>query len=233
MRLLLFDIDGTLLHTNGAGKAAMVFALEQLFGTSGPSAAYRLAGKTDKRIIMDLLTAAGIDGEEIEARLPEVYAVMADRARHTFGKADISCCPGVRELLDELRASPDVLLGLLTGNNELIAPMKLAAAGLDPGDFAIAASGSQSLERNELPSVAWQRARALTGQIFDGAGTVIIGDTPADIICAGVSGSTSLAVATGGYSAAALAGYDPDHLVDTLADTRAVLDILLQRESVG
>jgi phosphoglycolate phosphatase len=227
MQLILFDIDGTLIRANGAGKVAMVRALEEVFGTSGPSEAYRMAGKTDPLIIRDLLTAAGIAPAEIEAGLQQVYDLMASHGLQSFVQQGIMACPGVTELLSALAGREDVLLGLLTGNISQTAPLKLAAAGINPGLFRVGAYGSDHADRNSLPPIAMSRAAELTGQSFSGNNTIIIGDTPADITCARVSGARSLAVASGGYSAATLAEYQPDHLLANLVDTETVLALLL------
>lgn len=228
MRLLLFDIDGTLVRSNGAGKAVMMDALLSVFGTSGPSEGYQMAGKTDPLIIHDLLGSAGLSKDAIEAGLPAVYDLMATRGRERFGPHVIFACPGVPTLLQALAARDDVLLGLLTGNIELTAPLKLAAAGIDPTLFRVGAYGSDAIDRNHLPPFAWRRAAELTGLAFDGPSTVIIGDTPADIACARNNGAVSVAVASGSYSATTLAEYQPDHLLETLADSDAFLQLLTQ-----
>ena len=232
MYLLLFDVDGTLIQSNRAGRAAMVSALEELFGTAGPVEAYSMAGKTDPLIISELLQAAGIRAREVEAKLEQVYELMARRGRELFPEKGIRPCLGVPPLLQQLNTRPDVLLGLVTGNIALTAPLKLAAAGIDPDQFQVGAYGSDEKDRNLLPALAMQRARELTGQHFAGKNTVVIGDTPADILCARTGGARSLAVATGGHSTDTLARYSPDHLLPNLVDTERVLDILLEQQGV-
>jgi phosphoglycolate phosphatase-like HAD superfamily hydrolase len=229
MRLLLFDVDGTLIHSNRAGRAAMVHALETLFGTAGPVDGYSMAGKTDPLIISELLQAAGVDPAEVDGKLEQVYELMARRGREIFPGQGIHPCVGVPELLERLEGRPDVLLGLVTGNIAPTAPLKLAAAGIDPAGFRVGAYGSDGKDRNQLPGVAMRRATALTGHHFDGDNTVVIGDTPADILCARSSGSRSLAVATGGHSLDTLARYSPDYLLPSLAPTEKVLRILLEQ----
>jgi phosphoglycolate phosphatase-like HAD superfamily hydrolase len=226
MRLILFDIDGTLIQGNGAGKAAMVYALETLFGTAGPIASYDMAGKTDPLIIGDLLTAAGITPAEIESKLPAVYELMAQSGRTLFAEKGVRTCAGVVPLLAALAEQPHVCVGLLTGNAEQTAALKLAAAGLDPTQFRAGAYGSDHADRNQLTAIAMWRASDCAGYPFDGANTVVVGDTPADIACARAGGATAVAVASGRYSLASLAQYQPDHLLENLADTAAVLEIL-------
>jgi phosphoglycolate phosphatase len=135
MHLLLFDIDGTLIRSNGAGRAALVKALEDLFGTAGPIESYEMAGKTDPLIIGDLLTAIGLDQSDIEASLPDVYRLMTDYGRRMYVSRGIVSCAGVPELLQALDSQPEALVGLLTGNIISTAPLKLAAAGLSPAYF--------------------------------------------------------------------------------------------------
>jgi phosphoglycolate phosphatase-like HAD superfamily hydrolase len=227
MKLLLFDIDGTLIRSNSAGRLAMAAALEELFGSAGPLDNYVMGGKTDARIITDLLTAIGADPEEISAKLPEAYVLMAEKARAIYPGRGIKACPGVVGLLTALRNRSDILLGLLTGNTHSTAPLKLHEAGINPAQFVVGAFGSDDLDRNQLPVVAMQRANELTGLHLTGDNTSIIGDTPADILCARAGKATAVAVASGWHSAKTLARYHPDTLFEDLGDTQNVLQVLL------
>ncbi len=227
MRLLLFDIDGTLIRSNSAGRLAMAAALEEMFGSSGPLDSYSMGGKTDARIITDLLTAIGIDAKEIARILPEAYALMAEKAGAIYPGRGIMACPGVEVLLDALQDRADVLLGLLTGNSEPTAPMKLQEASIDPAQFIVGAYGSEDLDRNRLPEIAIQRANELTGLTMTGDNTIIIGDTPADILCARAGKAKAVAVASGWHSVKSLARYHPDVLFEDLCGTQTVLQKLL------
>jgi phosphoglycolate phosphatase len=226
MQLILFDIDGTLIAVNRAGRTVLAGALEVVFGTAGPIERYSLAGKTDALIIHDLIGAAGFSAAEIDARLEAVYEEMAWQAEAVFSHFEMRLCAGVAELLAALRQQNDILLGLLTGNNRHIAPLKLQAAGLDPTLFPVGAFGCDHRNRNLLPGIALERAQALTGDAFAAEETVVIGDTPADIVCARSAGARAISVATGGYSAATLATYDPDLLLYDLTDTGMIIDHL-------
>ncbi len=226
-KLFLFDIDGTLIRSNGAGRLTLAYALEKTFGTAGPLDEYNMSGKTDPRIIIDLLTAAGIAQEEIEHRLPAIYDLMAEHGQVVFAEKGMSACAGIPALLTQLQKREDVLLGLLTGNSQLTAPIKLAAAGIDPQLFKVGAYGSDAMDRNELPAIGMQRANQLTGGLFDGSNTIIIGDTPADILCARAGKATAVAVATGWHAATTLAQFRPDHLFESFEDTQQVLQDLL------
>lgn len=223
MRLLLFDVDGTLIRSNGAGRAAMMAALAALFGPVNAADGYRMDGKTDPRIVKDLLTAAGVEMERIESSLPLVYERMESEAHHCFPQHEITPCNGTEPLLAALRQRKDALLGLVTGNIAQTAPLKLQAAGIDPNQFRVGAYGSDAEDRNQLPLIAMRRASELTGLMFNGANTVVIGDTPADILCARASGATAVAVATGWHSRSTLAQYHPDYLFANLTNTDDVL----------
>lgn len=226
-RLLLFDIDGTLLHANGSGRVMLGNSLRAVYGTAGTIDSYEFGGRTDRRMVLDLLTAEGLSLAEIELGLPQLYDEMCRQSDVLFSGGRLAPCPGAAELLRELRGLPHVLLGLLTGNIAGTAPIKLRAAGLDPALFRVGAFGSDTIERDDLLPIAWQRAAAMTGITFTGRETIIIGDTPADIQCARSGSARAVAVTTGHYSRERLAGCAPDLVLYDLSDTAAVLDILL------
>jgi phosphoglycolate phosphatase-like HAD superfamily hydrolase len=232
MRLVLFDIDGTLIHPNGAGRIVLAAALTELFGTAGPIESYSMAGKTDALIVHDLLGAAGFPEAEISNGLEDVYEEMAWRAPAVFRRHNLLPCPGVPALLAELSRRHDVLLGLLTGNNRVIAPLKLQAAGIDPAIFTLGVYGCDHRDRNCMPAIARERGRDLIGEPLSPKDMVVVGDTPADIICGRTSGALSVAVATGRHSAATLAAYHPHVLLANLADTVSVVSLMLGRELV-
>lgn len=227
MRLLLFDIDGTLLHSNQAGRRTLDAALGSVFGSAGALDAYVFAGKTDRQIVHDLMTAIGFAPDEIDRRMPAFAEAMAAEGARVFNADLIRPCEGVPQLLAALAGQPNVVLGLLTGNIAETAPLKLAAGGIDPTLFPVGAFGAHSLDRNELLGVAKAQAQKLTGQGFDGYQTVVIGDTPADILCARSGGALEVAVATGFYSRERLSDYRPHYLFDTLEDTDSVIRTLL------
>ena len=229
MKLILFDIDGTLIRSHGGGRAALQAALEEIFGTAGPIDTYRMGGKTDIRIITDLLTAAGVEPAKFMPKLTTIYELMVLKAEDVFPDKKMVQCAGIYDLLKALNKREDVVLGLLTGNNHLSAPLKLLAADIDPRQFRVTAYGSDAADRNELPAIAWQRAKELTGYDFDGKNTVIIGDTPADILCARAGLATAVAVASGWHATNTLAQYRPDYLFENLANTEEVLAALLYK----
>src|SRR6185295_17286947 len=142
MRLILFDIDGTLLWTAGAGRRAIHQALLDEMGTAGPIDGYRFDGKTDPQIIRELMTAAGHPHAESVSHIAHVcerYVTLLAGELTSAPPGSTSVYPGVLPLLDRLDARPDVLVGLLTGNVVGGAELKLAAAGLSPGRFRVGA----------------------------------------------------------------------------------------------
>ena len=231
MKLVLFDIDGTLLWTDGAGRRAIHRALLDEAGTAGPIERYRFDGKTDPQIVGDLLSLAGHPAAGDAARIRAVCRRYVDHLRAELAKStQVSrLLTGVAELLAALEpheTAQRALVGLLTGNLALGAALKLRSAGLDPERFRLGAYGSDSPRRSDLPAVAAARAAALTGREFAGADVVIVGDTPDDVACGRPLGARSVAVATGSYDAGALRAAGAAYVFATLADTAAVLDAI-------
>ncbi len=223
MLFLLFDIDGTLINSSRVGREAMGRALEDVFGTAGALHRYEFAGKTDRRIVRDLMAAEGWADADIAALMPQFDERMAAAGATLFTPERIRPCPGVVPLLTALARREDVVLALLTGNIRHTVPLKLAAAGLDPELFRVGAYGSDSLERNDLFAIALARAEATLGLRLAASDVIIVGDTPADIGCARAGGSRAIAVATGPYPAEVLAGCQPDYLFHDLSATDEVL----------
>ena len=224
MKLVLFDIDGTILWSDGAGRRAMQRALTNAFGTSG-DASYRYDGKTDMQIVRDLMRNEGYDDALIDARMNALLDEYASSLHEELrsGATHVERFGGVVELIEALEARPDRRVGLLTGNIEVGAGAKLRAVGLDPGRFRINAFGSDHEVRGELPAIAQRRAREELGLHVEGDAIVIIGDTPADIECGRTIGARAIAVATGRYSVEDLAAHSPFAVFPDLADTAAVM----------
>lgn len=224
MKLVLFDIDGTLLSAAGSGRRAINAALREFFGCTAP-ADYWFDGKTDRQIVRELLRAEGHDDTAIDDRMESLLARYVDCLHHELGDPAHRprLYPGVAELLDALEARDDIVLGLLTGNVENGARAKLAAVGLDPDRFVVGAFGSDHECRPELPTVAQRRAHATLGREIPGSAIVVIGDTPADISCSRGVGARAIGVATGRYSVAELRTHEPSAVFDTLAATDDVV----------
>ncbi|HXC25430.1 MAG TPA: HAD hydrolase-like protein [Gemmatimonadaceae bacterium] len=225
--LVLFDIDGTILKSGGAGRLAMEQALLETFGMSGDPS-YHYDGKTDRQIVRELLQGAGYDDAEIDAKMPVVLQRYLDALHDTFssGARAVTIYDGVESLIDAVEARPDTVLGLLTGNILPGAHLKLGAAGLDTKRFVVNAFGSDHEVRAELPAIAHRRMHETFGVVLAGRDVVVIGDTPADISCGRALGARAIAVATGRYSVEDLRAHHPFAVFETLADTSAVLDAI-------
>jgi phosphoglycolate phosphatase-like HAD superfamily hydrolase len=227
-RLVLFDIDGTLMGAAGAGRRALKRALEEVYGPLTHLEDWVFAGKTDPQIIHELLTHAGEAPEAIASRLPtllDTYLQYLPADMDATTAAHLK--PGIPPLLEALAGRPGVVLGLLTGNLERGARVKLARFGIEHY-FKLGAYGSDSAIRRELPPIAVERALGLTGRRFSGKEIVIIGDTEHDILCGEALGVRAIGVATGQYSLDELQPYGADHLFEDLADTERVLDAILR-----
>jgi phosphoglycolate phosphatase-like HAD superfamily hydrolase len=228
MKLVLFDIDGTLLSGDGTARRAFEGALTQVFGSPGDPRV-RYDGKTDRQITRELMRAEGHDDAEIDRRLDATVAAYLERLRRevAVGERHFERLPGVAELLDALEVRDDVVLGLLTGNVAGGAAVKLAAAGIDRARFRVNAFGCDAEHRPELPAVARRRAHELLGLELAGEDLVVVGDTPADIHCARPLGARAVGVATGRYSVEELAEHAPSAVVPSFRDTDAALAAIL------
>ncbi|HET7566063.1 MAG TPA: HAD family hydrolase [Gemmatimonadaceae bacterium] len=231
MKLVLFDIDGTILWSDGAGRRAMTEALTHVFGGAGPTE-YRYDGKTDPQIVRDLMRLDGHSDADIDAGMAPLMAhYLAGLERElASGGHHARLLDGVAELLNALEARNDVVVGLLTGNLREGAGIKLRAVGIAPERFRVTAFGSDHHHRPELPAVAQRRAREILGREIPAHDIIVIGDTPADIECARAAGAKSIAVATGRYSVEELATHEPTALFETLADIHAVMREILRED---
>jgi phosphoglycolate phosphatase-like HAD superfamily hydrolase len=228
-RLVLFDIDGTILLTSGAGRRAIVAALAGEVSDTTGFDRVRFDGKTDPQIVAELLGTAGHAVERESDRVRAVcerYVGLLARELE-LPSASTTLMPGVPGLLDRLEAEPGVVLGLLTGNLADGAALKLRAGGIARERFRVGADGSDSGHRPDLPAIAARRAAPLFGRVPHGAEVVIIGDTPADIACGSGIAARAVAVATGGYSVAELERCGPYAVFEDLGDTEAVLRAVL------
>lgn len=217
----LFDVDGTLLLTQGAGREALARALYERHGIEDDLRTIPMAGRTDPLIVGDLARRHGLDlGQGAQAHGPfwdATYAHM--RALMTPPRGGL--LPGVAELLDAVEAEPGWVSALLTGNVPVMAELKLGAFGLwERFDFG--AFGSEAPDRDSLARVAVARAAERHG--VGPERCVVVGDTEHDIACARSAGAHVVAVATGGRTREQLASHAPDLLLDDLTGTDALID---------
>jgi phosphoglycolate phosphatase-like HAD superfamily hydrolase len=229
-RLVLFDIDGTLLSAGGISARALSATLLEAFGTEGDAASYDYSGKTDPQIVRDLMRGAGFAEAEIDGRLPGALARYQGRLLAWLRPEDVVPKPGVSPLLQALALDERVTLGLLTGNLEPCARAKIAP--LDANRyFPFGAYGSDHEDRYRLPAVALERGRAVAGVTFTGADVVIVGDSVHDVLCGRSLGVRAVAVATGKTPAARLAEVAPHALLADFADTADAVRAILGDET--
>ena len=227
--LVLFDIDGTILLTAGAGRRAITAALAPEVGDISGFTQVRFDGKTDPQIVVELLQAAGHPGAGdmvfVETICRRYVSLLEDELRHP--RTTTTVMPGVPDLLDALEAQARVVLGLLTGNVAQGAALKLGAAGIPPERFRVGAYGSDSAHRPDLPAIAAGRAAAHFGREPRGREVVIIGDTPADVTCGRGIAARAIGVATGAYPVDALTEAGAHAAFPDLSDTDRVLEAIL------
>jgi len=225
---LLFDVDGTLADTLGAGRAALSAAMVAVYGETGPVNRYDFHGRTDPEIVRGLLHAVGWSDTDIDQGLEALWPHYLDRLRKELEARAGRSRPldGVPTLLARLAPDARFACGLVTGNLEEGAHLKLAAIGCSEA-FTFGAFGSDAEERDALPAVALTRAAERFGGQFAAERSVVIGDTPADIRCARAAGARVLAVATGRHTVEQLAAHRPDAVFADLGDADRVLEFFL------
>ncbi len=241
-KLILFDIDGTLIRTGGAGVRAMTRAFEQTCGVSDALQTVEVAGRTDRLIMTDALALVGrpLD-DDLVHRFRDLYCdflreELRGMPEHS-GASDTAgtgpsdargvqgALPGVRLLLEELEQRDDVDLALLTGNFRSSAEIKLAHYDLWRY-FPWGAFADDALERPDLLPVALTRYHSHTTRAIDPADVIIVGDTPHDVTCARQGGAKVVAVATGNFDREALSRYEPDVVFEDLRDTSAFMSLI-------
>ena len=215
MKLLLFDIDGTLVKPIGSGREHIEYVLSKLCGKPISTERVSFSGRTDPQILEETLTLAGLEPKQISDLLPVALAQYSDHA--TYASNEVHPSDGVRALLEHLRTIETVQLALLTGNVRLTAYRKLAAARMDHL-FPFGAFGCDHADRNQLPAIAAARALEYCGKAFPGHEIVIVGDSVHDITCGLDIGALSVAVATGYTSYQDLKSANPDVLLRDLTD---------------
>ena len=228
-KLVLFDIDGTILLTSGAGRRAMIAAISEEVDLPDGSRQIRFDGKTDPQIVSELLASAGEPVPPSPARVAAICRRYVELLTEELSRPTTrtTVMPGVHSLLDRLESEAGIVLGLLTGNVAGGASLKLQSAGIDPARFRVGAFGSDAADRPALPPIAVERAAPLFGGGLTGDQVVIIGDTPADIACGECINARAVAVATGGYTISDLRTCRPYAVFEDLSDTDGVMRSIL------
>lgn len=230
MRILLWDIDGTLMRSvrSGAYKDYTIPVLEEVFGTSGRLADLQVSGMTDLQIFYEALIDEGFTQDDIFAQLQVLAPRVAEEARRlTTETTFFEVLPGVRETLEVLAEHPRYQSALVTGNMESLAYLKMELVGLDKFFTLPGAFGDESHNRRDLPALAAERIRKHLQLDLAPEQFIVIGDTPNDIDCGRHFGARTVAVGTGRfYSTEEILACKPDALLPDLADTELVINTL-------
>lgn len=225
MKLVLFDIDGTLLRAGGIVREAMGDALKQVFGTSGGIIDTSFIGATDLGVVHDLMGREGFSTYEINRRFPrllDVYGGILRKKLSTWDKFQL--CSGIPEILDKLRENGN-LLGLVTGNCQVGAWIKLKRGGLAEY-FSFGAFGDETQDRAELCRLAHERGQSEVGHDIPKHSVILVGDAPSDIRAAEDYGIRILTVASGWVPAEELCKLHPTWLYPDLSDTDEIVKLL-------
>jgi phosphoglycolate phosphatase-like HAD superfamily hydrolase len=226
-KLILWDIDGTLLYSGGVAGEAMRASMERVYGSASTEARHSYAGKTDRQIILE--TFAERDHDELIGSIDHFTATDIEEltGRRDDFLARCRVLDGVVPALERLAAA-EVIQSVLTGNLQPIARIKLDLMELTRFlDLDVGAYGSDHHRRSELVPIAAARVAERYGRLFAGADVVVIGDTPHDIDCGRAAGARTVAVATGPFSAEALRAHGADVVLENLADTDAAIEAIL------
>jgi phosphoglycolate phosphatase len=229
-RLVLWDVDGTLLRGGAAAREALTGALGWVLGREVGSDHVQMSGKTDPGILAELAMAAGVDDADVPEVVQAAVAVLPDRfadVAERFAREG-RVLPGVPEILTRLHDRGDVLQTLLTGNLRPTGIGKVAAFGLDRWlEPDLGAYGSDDEVRERLVPIAVERAAQHARRSWDGHEVWVVGDTPRDLSCARAGGVRCLLVATGRFAFDELDGLGADAVLPDLADTDAVEALLI------
>ena len=229
MHLCLFDIDGTLLRSGGAGQAAMESALESVFGVTAPTRGVAFAGRTDFAITSEMLRYHGV--EPTDRNRQEFLSAYLNRLPDELAEREGLILPGIAELLEHLSSRTDTQVGLLTGNVRRGAETKLTHYGLW-SFFSCGGFGDDHLERDDVARSAVKDARRVHSE-FQIATSWVIGDTPADVQCGRAIGARVIAVATGSFTADELHQARPDFLFEDFSDVSLVLEVFRDHDSAS
>lgn len=224
--LVLFDVDGTLLLTGGAGMRAMRRAASTLFGASLTWEGIEVSGHLDPLIFAEVAALNGIDDWLAHHDSFRAGYLEALREEIALGAAAVRAMPGVHLALARLRSEGCAVLGLLTGNYTSAIPLKLGAVGIDPAWFEVNAFGDEAESRSALVRLAIGKYERRLGCVIDPGRVLIVGDTPRDVACAHANGCRAFAVATGKYDQTALREAGADFVVADLGEPSPLLEVV-------
>jgi phosphoglycolate phosphatase len=229
MRIVLFDIDGTILSMGGAAREAFGQALSEASGRAVDPRGLSFAGKTDLQIAREILTLNGIEGAALPPMIDETMRLYVKYfARDLPRSSGARLLPGMPALIDALRAREGVRVALLTGNVREGARLKLGYFGLaDRFEYELSCFGDDHADRYQLPALALKRARASVGDAVRGDQLTIVGDSEHDVLCGRSIGARAVAVATGWTPGALLQSLRPDHFLADFSDPDAAIRAIL------
>lgn len=225
-RLVLFDVDGTILSSGRRGLDSFSEALRRTYGTEGDMASFRFEGKLDPVIVVELMREAGIPEDVVLSRRPAALSLYLDLLEEALSHDPPTLKPGVADLVERVSSSPLAVTALLTGNVRRGARIKLTAAGLWDR-FRFGVFGDEAARRVELGPIALARAFEATGRAYAPEETVIVGDARADVECARALGARVVAVATGRTSAEELRAAGADTVFTSFADVTSAFEAIL------
>ena len=224
MQLILFDIDGTLVDSGGAGVRSLDQAFKETLSIENAFREISMAGKTDLQIVKEGLSAHGLASDN--GLVPLITDAYLRHLAREIQSSNKHLKPGIIDALEAVKSREDrYQLGLLTGNMEQGARIKLGVFGLNEY-FPSGAFGSDHEDRNQLLPIAVERLKIISGRHFDFTDCVVVGDTPLDVMCARPYNAVCIAVATGPYGAGSLVAAGADVVVEDLSDTEHFMNIL-------
>jgi phosphoglycolate phosphatase-like HAD superfamily hydrolase len=225
-KLVLFDIDGTLLRVRGISRQSLIDTLREVFGTEGSAQTHNFAGKLDSVIISEVMREAGLGEDDIARGFADAKRIYIRNFKEQAQKEHIEVMVGIYQLVQKLADEPNAILALLTGNFEESGRHKLILPELNHY-FDFGAFADDAPTRNQLPPVAIERAFQKTGIRFTGKDVVIVGYTEHDVNCAKVLNSKCVAVATGHYTVSHLEAFNPDYAFSNFADSDAAFEAIM------
>jgi phosphoglycolate phosphatase-like HAD superfamily hydrolase len=229
-RLILWDVDGTLVWTGPATRDAFDRAVASVLGRTIPDHGVSFGGKTDPQIALEIMAALALSGQEARRHLPDVLRAVERELADAVDllRSDGRVLPGVRELLERFDGRPDVVQSVLTGNTEANGRLKVRAFGLDRFlDLDAGAYGSDSADRRDLVPLALEKLERLHSIRVPAGDVWVIGDTPLDLACARAAGSSCLLVSTGRVPFEELAAAGADAALPDLSDVELVERIIV------